>query len=213
MKNIYITGAQSTGKTTIVDALEEIFCSCSNAIACENETTKPIIIREVARNVLRTYNFTRDDITSSASRALQLQQHILKAQFEAEESASCQSPSSWYITDRSGMDPIVYASVFVGQAAAQELLASAQWHELERRMKEGIVFLCEAGTRWLVDDGTRLMPNNEEQWMEMDQTFRQLLEARQIDYIVIPKQLYEIGGRVRLVTETISRMKGGIALI
>ena len=204
MKNIYIIGAQSTGKTTLVNALEHAFTQTDGPFAAENQGEKPKVIREVARNVLKTFNFTRDDITTSPTRALQLQKHILKAQFEAEKEAA-QPPNPWYIADRSGIDPIVYASMFVGEVAAQEMLASDEWCKLEECMKRGIVFLCEAGTRWLLDDGIRLMPENEEKWMEVDQTFRRLLEAREIDYQVVSNQVSDINERVKAVIEATCR--------
>ena len=201
LKNVFIIGAQSTGKTTIVDALEKIFAQPDTPTAALHQRQQPKIIREVARSVLKRFHFTRDDITNSPARALQLQKHILTAQYEAERETIDQSPGAWYITDRSGLDPIVYATMFVGDPAAQELLASDEWKTLEQGMKQGIVFLCEAGTRWLFDDGTRLMPDNEEKWMEVDRTFRQLLEARSIEYRVIPNKVHDLGERVRLVTE------------
>ncbi|OCK82951.1 hypothetical protein K432DRAFT_402478 [Lepidopterella palustris CBS 459.81] len=74
-----------------------------------------IIICEVARTVLNQYDFPRGDITSSPARAMQLQQHIIQAQLDVENAAcSTQSPH-WYISDRSGIDPIAYTHVFVGE--------------------------------------------------------------------------------------------------
>ena len=200
MKNIFIIGAQSTGKTTIANTIEDAISHPDSPLSRACQGRKPTVIREVARNVLRTHDFTREDITTSPVRALQLQKHILQAQLEAETAASIHSPSSWYITDRSGIDPIVYASLFVGEAAEKELLASAAWNELERRMKEGLVFLCEAGTSWLTDDGTRLMPKSEEEWMEVDRAYRRLLEAEGIEYRVISRYLHDINERASLVT-------------
>jgi len=201
-KNIFIVGAQCTGKTTVVNALEEYFCRPENHVSSLSHIPKPTIIREVARNVLKQDNFTREDITSCPIRALQLQQRILQAQFEAENAASTSSSSNWYISDRSGLDPIAYARVFVGERAAEELLASTMWGELERRMKTGIVVLCEAGCRWLVDDGTRLMPTDVEDWMIIDTAFRRLLDARGIRYILLSKEL-DISERVALVTDAL----------
>ena len=203
MKNIFVIGAQSTGKTTIVNTVEQQILTQHESplsIACQQQ--KPTFIREVARNVLISYHFSREDITTSPQRAFQLQKHILDAQFEAEDAASRQLPN-WYVTDRSGLDPIVYASMFVGEAAASELLASKEWSHLEQKMKEGMVFLCEAGTPWLVDDGTRLMPKDENAWLEVDRAFRRLLNARKIDYSVIPNHLHDIGARAAMVVEAL----------
>ncbi|KAH1415871.1 hypothetical protein KXX32_000323, partial [Aspergillus fumigatus] len=74
---LYIIGAQCTGKTTLVKALLD-------ALPQRHPSLPPHPITEVARKVLCEFGFTRDDITSDPSRALQLQELILKAQFEEE---------------------------------------------------------------------------------------------------------------------------------
>lgn len=201
-RNTYIVGAQCTGKTTIVNALEASFAqkggqNANGAIVDQTQT--PRLIREVARTVLREKGFSRDDMNTPA-RALQLQQCILEAQLNAEEAADAANPSPWYICDRSGLDPIAYAQVYAGQEAADQLLASSQWANIERRMRAGVVILCEAGCSWLVDDGTRLMTSVDE-WMRLDATFRELLEARHIGYTVIPKDMMCIDERVAAVKE------------
>jgi nicotinamide riboside kinase len=203
-RNVYIIGAQCTGKTTLVNNLEEKLDS-SGCGQPGKQMSKPIIIREVARAVLREKQFSRDDITNSPSRALQLQKYILEAQVETEKAASKSAhPSPWYICDRSGLDPIAYAHVFVGEEAADDMLTSEAWQELEGRMKAGIVILCEAGCSWLVDDGTRLMPDGMEDWMRVDNAFRKLLAARQIDYTVCSRNLVSLADRVQLVKERLA---------
>jgi hypothetical protein len=74
----------------------------------------------------------------------------------------------------------------VEERAAEELLASTMWGELERRMKTGIVMLCEAGCCWLVNDGIRLMPIDVEGWMIIDTAFR----IRTKDNLAIVKPMY-----------------------
>ena len=211
IQNVFIIGAQSTGKTAIVNALERLIRQ-SDAPELLKSQSKPVIIHEVARNVAKTYNCSREDIRNDALRCFQLQQRILKAQFEAEQAAGSYSPDSWYITDRSGLDPIVYAYLYVGEAASQTLLDSFAWLELEKRMERGLVFLCEAGTRWLVDDGTRLMPESEAEWFKVDMAFRRLLEARGIRHSIIPKELYESDERVSLVIEALLRSHSKLEL-
>lgn len=191
-RNVYIIGAQSTGKTTLVDALERSFDSA----------LKPVVVREVARKVLQEKNYTRDDITNSPVRALELQRHILEAQIVAERAADG-SMSSWLICDRSGLDPIAYASMFVGEETAEKLMASQAWRELEARMKIGLVVLCEAGCKWLEDDGTRLMPVGLEGWMQLDGVFRKLLDVRGIEYIVCGKDIVGLAERVELVKKNL----------
>lgn len=89
-KNIYVIGAQCTGKTTLVNALEEHFKSNN----VDRNMPQPTVIQEVARAVLKEKGFTREDITTSPSRALQLQRHILDAQLHAECSQNDKSTSN-----------------------------------------------------------------------------------------------------------------------
>jgi nicotinamide riboside kinase len=205
---LYIIGAQCTGKTTLVNALEDAFCQGGIALRIPGISSKPVIIREVARTVLKDKQFSRDDITSSPFRALQLQKHILDAQFESEKTAiGPDTPhTTWYISDRSGLDPIIYAQLFVGTDAASEMLASEKWKELERRMKAGVVMLCEAGCTWLVDDGTRLMPDGREEWMRIDDAFRKKLADRGIHYTLVPNHVVSLEARVHLVRECLGSL-------
>ncbi|KAF1828998.1 hypothetical protein BDW02DRAFT_574390 [Decorospora gaudefroyi] len=133
-----------------------------------------------------------------------MQHCILEAQLQAERAATADPATTWYISDRSGLDPIVYAQLYVGEEAAGGMLASAAWKELEERMKAGIVFLCEAGVEWLVDDGTRLIPLDEADWMRVDVAFRRLLEAQGIEYTVIAKTVEDLQERVELVQRTMA---------
>ena len=193
-KNIFIIGAQCTGKTTIVNALKDHYTRNT-----DKDVPEPTIITEVARTVLKDLEIDRHDIANSPGKSLQLQSAILKAQYQVETKAK--ESGSWYVSDRSGIDPIVYARLFVGEAAAQDLLTSPEWLTLEQNLKSGHVFLCEAGCTWLIDDGTRLMPKDAEQWEQFDQAFRKLLAQREVDYRVIPRDVRPIDERVAIVTK------------
>jgi nicotinamide riboside kinase len=198
MKNIYIIGAASTGKTTLVNALKTSF---EHDASRHHNTcpTQPCIIPELARTVLREKGFNRQDITTSPIRALRIQQYILNAQYTAETTSCPPNTAAWCICDRSGIDPIVYAKCFAGVEASEGLLASTAWLELEARMKRGIVVLCEVGNNWLVDDGVRLMPNDASEWTYMDRSYRGLLEWRGIEFSVLPKHLVDLKKRVEFV--------------
>jgi nicotinamide riboside kinase len=204
-RNVYIIGAQCTGKTTLVRDLEASFSQPISIQATQtarhhvdNKVRKPAIITEVARKVLLEKSFTRNDLAIPL-RATEMQQNILEAQFQAEKVASSNESSTWYLSDRSGLDPIVYGKLYGVPNTAQVLLASPIWAELEQRLKAGIVVLCEAGCEWLVDDGTRLMPVDLQDWMRVDVAFRELLDIRGIEYKVLSRDVISRADRVEFV--------------
>lgn len=94
---VFIVGASSVGKTTLCRALAE-------ALGVEDSRH----IREVARHVMKTQGFTRDD-----THEYTMQHAIMTAQLEAEKSILKQAVGPGGIillSDRSAVDPIVYAA-------------------------------------------------------------------------------------------------------
>lgn len=180
--NIYVVGAQSTGKTTLVDALEAHFANPDNRIQNGVHIPIPGVIREVARGVLAQHGFTRDDIRISTERCLELQQHILAAQWQHERDTL--GKSGWLISDRSGLDPIIYAQQFGGTNGASQLLHGENWQELRERMRSSVVVVCSPHAKFLKDDGVRLMPQNLQEWEDVHIAFCDMLKESGIDYIV-----------------------------
>lgn len=187
-KNIYIVGAQCTGKTTLVMALQDHF-------DVYRQTSQPQAIKEVARTVLKQHNFTASDITSSKAKALRLQQLILEAQYEAEKALG----PCWFISDRSGLDPIIYTKRYVGQNEAMELMKTDVWHELKTHMSSSVIVVCEAGGNWLKDDGVRLMPEDMEGWKTLHDLFCQTLDEAHLEYAVLPHNITNLQERVAFV--------------
>ena len=192
-RNIYIIGAQSTGKTTLVTALADYFENQVNT--SQEPISKPKVLKETARDVLKRHNFTANDIVTSRSKAMELQQLIMKAQAQAELSLD----EDWYISDRSGLDALAYMRRYVGEKEERELRASVDWQGVEQRMREGLVVLCEAGGEWLIDDGVRLMPKDKEDWVQMHHLFCALLDEIGLKYIVMPTTIQGLESRVAFV--------------
>ena len=195
-KSIYIVGAQSTGKTTLIGALSSHFNASS--LASTTTTPAPLILTEVARTVLRKHNLTGSDIASSPSTNLLFQQLMLEAQYATEKVAET---SQWFISDRSGFDPIVYARRYVGKEGARSLTGMEIWGELKERMGRSLVVVCEAGADWLVDDGMRLMPENKEDWVAFHDLFCELLRDAGLDFVVLPCEMKDLVERVRFVLD------------
>ena len=197
-KNIFIVGTSCTGKTTLLKALRDFYhAQCQQP---NSQIAEPAVICEVARTVLKQLGYDRQDIATSPERSLMIQRAILDAQHKAETSLT-EDPASWYISDRSGIDPIFYTRMFVGEDEAEQLLSSPAWKTLEQNMKSGTVLLCEAGCNWLVDDGTRLMPQNGDDWIRFDLAFRKLLQETNIGFTVISKDMVDIADRVNLAID------------
>lgn len=194
-QNIYIVGAQCTGKTTLVAALSSHF-TCSSI--SPTTTPAPLIFTEVARTVLRKHNFIASDITSSPSKALLFQQLILEAQYATEKKAEA---SQWFISDRSGFDPIVYTRRYVGEEEARSLTRMEIWGEMKERMGQSLVVVCEAGADWLVDDGVRLMPEDRNDWVAFHELFCESLKDEGLDYVVLPCEVKDLAERVRFVLD------------
>ena len=193
-KNIYIVGAQCTGKTTLVTALQEHFKSQ------KENMREPRIITEVARGVLKEHHFTASDIRSSKIKALQLQRLIIEAQFETER-ASGDDP---FISDRSGFDPIVYTRKYVSESAAEALMKLEIWQELKTRMTNSLIVVCEAGADWLKDDGVRLMPDDKADWIALHELFCKTLDESHMDCVVLP---HTVGGHQERVEFVLSRWR------
>lgn len=191
-KNIYIVGAQCTGKTTLIAALSAYFTNSSPATTT---VPTPQILTEVARTVLRQHDFTASDITSSPSKAILMQRLILEAQYTAEKAAG----TRWFISDRSGFDPIVYTKRYVGEEGARDLLRTNIWGELKERMGQSLVVVCEAGADWLMDDGVRLMPEDKEDWVAFHELFCSSLNDAGLEYIVLPCKMKDLDERVHFV--------------
>ena len=189
--NIYIIGAQSTGKTTLVSALAAHFTSRNKS------SPQPRILTEVARSVMHHHKLTAQDITSSPASALNVQSLILEAQVEAETSLR----GHWYISDRSAFDPLVYADVYVGKDGREALAQTPAWRTAEGWMKDGLVIVCEAGGEWLVDDGVRLMPDDRVAWCEMHKRFCSTLDDLGIVYTVLPSSISQLETRVQFVVQ------------
>ncbi|KAF2971414.1 hypothetical protein GQX73_g2140 [Xylaria multiplex] len=199
LPNIYIIGSQCTGKTTLVNAILEYFEHHPIAAA-----GAPGVVKEVARTVLKNYGFTRGDIRSSQDRTLELQRLIIEGQFVAERSQL--ETRSWFISDRSAVDPIIYARKYVNREAADTLTTSAKWIEMRDRMATSLVIVCEAGVDWLTDDGIRLMPLDTTEWSQLHKEFCLALADIGLGHHVLPSRIRNTDERVQFVLDKWEQM-------
>ncbi|PYI02588.1 hypothetical protein BO78DRAFT_422377 [Aspergillus sclerotiicarbonarius CBS 121057] len=189
--NIYIVGAHCTGKTTLIEALRHVSVRLASKIHAEN----PAIIDEVVRHVMRTDDFNASHVRHPTA-GLELQKRTLLAQFKAEEVMD----KKQFLSDRSGIDPIVYAGFFLGRPAAEALAALNEWHDLRERMKKALVIVCDpVNESWLSSDGVRMTCESIEEWRSLGQAFRAALEEHEIEYVAIPGGMEGLEERVQFV--------------
>lgn len=108
MLRVFICGAHSVGKTTLV-----------------NEVGKRLNLHveaEVARKVITDLNLRREDFDpkTNPSKFEELQERILEAQCKVEEQHS--RSGTPYIADR-GIDPLVYSLMYLGENSMKRLLS------------------------------------------------------------------------------------------
>ena len=193
--NVYLVGAQCTGKTTLLKALQTHFADAKTRDFHGQHVEPPAIIEEVVREVMRNKDFNVNDIRKP-DRGLELQQCTLQAQFNAEEALK----DRWFISDRSGLDAIVYAQVYLGPTAAVMLTESREWDVLRLRMRGAVVIVCEAGnTEWLSGDNVRITYKNTGEWEDLNREFHNALRQHAIEYIVLPKEMRDLQQRLFFV--------------
>lgn len=196
-QNIYIVGAQSTGKTTLLNSLRAHFDRAPSI----PEAGKPQIIEETARIVFKQegFRFAAVDTQSNFDEYLGIQRSILKAQLEAEDEAL--RKGKWFISDRSGLDCLIYAAKYVGREGAEQLSETHELAKLKARMQEGRIIVCEPVADWLKDDGTgfRPIPELKEQWLAVHKEFCELLGDLGLRYEVLPARITSLEERVTVV--------------
>ena len=123
---------------------------------------------------------------------------ILEAQYAAENAGEV---SQWFISDRSGFDPIVYARRYVGEEGASSLMRMEIWEKLKEHMERSLVGVCEAGADWLVDDRVRLMPEDKKDWVAFHDLFCQSLKDARLDFVVLLCHVKDLQERVQFVLD------------
>ncbi|XP_035673971.1 uncharacterized protein LOC118414202 [Branchiostoma floridae] len=139
---VFLCGAHSTGKTTLLNDL-------SQAVRIHGEP-------EVARKVIQDMGLTREDLDYRKNpRAFEdLQLKILDAQCATERRNA--EAGRDYIADR-GIDPVVYAAVCLGNDAKQRLMGTNQAKECIERYRKSLVFVLTPHQECIQDDGFRMM--------------------------------------------------------
>ncbi len=188
---IYIVGAQCTGKTTLSRAL-------LSEVAARNGALQVGELVETAREILKLHKCTKDDVREGSTRCILLQRMILESQLEREAALASKDI---VISDRSGADPLVYATVYGRGQDIDELTSSRAWTVLRANMQRSLVVVCPPVWEWLFDDGVRLVPESWEEWYHVHEEFLLTLKRYEVDFIVVPPSTRSLDDRVRLVLD------------
>ncbi|OCH91053.1 hypothetical protein OBBRIDRAFT_753829 [Obba rivulosa] len=181
---IFVIGPSSSGKSTLCDAL---------AAALGIDSAR--YIKEVARSVMRQTGFTR-----AHTDTYEMQYAIMTAQLAAEEQV-LQMPFKEGIvmlSDRSAIDPIVYAATSQAPGASERerlLLGDAALRAILPLYRRSLFVLLEPVTEWLTDDGVRSL---EDPW-KYNEVLTTMLHNLGIPFIQIGEETKDIGTRVELV--------------
>ncbi|KAI6025545.1 AAA domain-containing protein [Pisolithus marmoratus] len=181
---VYVVGPSSTGKTTLC-----------NAVAKSVGLPTRCYITEVARRVMRAKGYTRTDVAT-----IEMQRAIMLAQLEEEANALVRSrwgnSEGLILSDRSGIDPIVYAIMTAKDEdearQKEDMLVSLPAFQMAlRRYREAIFLLLNPVEEWLVDDGVRSLDHHE----RCIKVFRQVLDKFGIKYQEIGAETMRIEDR------------------
>lgn len=190
-KFIYIVGAQCTGKTTLSRALFAEIASRSSGLQVGE-------LVETARGILTLHHFTRNDVREGSTRCMLLQRMILERQLEAETALGSKDI---VVSDRSGADPLVYATVYGQGQPTDELTSSKAWGTLKANMQKSLAVICPPTREWLFDDGIRLVPESWEEWCRVHEEFLSILNRYDLEFIEVPRSTQSLDDRLRLVLE------------
>ncbi|KAH9941432.1 AAA domain-containing protein [Amylocystis lapponica] len=144
---IFILGPSSSGKTTLC-----------NALVADLGLHTSRYIREVARNVMKTHGFTRADTDT-----YEMQYEIMIAQLRAEEvvlhrTVEDDSVEVLLVSDRSAIDPIVYAAASTVAGASDRcrmLLGNSAFQAILPFYRDSLFVILQPVPEWVQDDGVR----------------------------------------------------------
>jgi len=129
-----------------------------------------------------------------------MQRTIMRAQLEREQAArSVAGVSSvrMVLSDRSAVDPVVYAVVTAaneetGRERMRVLVDTPEFQTALRRYQEGTFVLFKPVPEWFVDDGVRSM----EQQDRTLEAFRKILKELDIPYVELGEEIKDLQARV-----------------
>ncbi|XP_033113303.1 uncharacterized protein LOC117113908 [Anneissia japonica] len=192
---VYLCGAHSTGKTTLLgDVGKEL-----QGIKQESEIARNVLDRMSAEERHRAI-----DYKNYPGEFENLQRLILENQCEVDRQNANNGED--YIADR-GIDPIVYAALYLGDEAKKSLLALPITQECIQRFKNSCIFVVYPHRQCMNVDGKRITPV----WNELTrftEILIQILKDFKIEYI--PVTVLDRSKRCKIVVDHIKQRQCNI---
>jgi nicotinamide riboside kinase len=184
---LYIIGPQSTGKTTLVNALARAFVD------------NVPVIREVARKVMAEKGYSKVDVDSTdPERRFKMQRDIFTAQVETENSL-LNSKDLSFLSDRSAIDPLIYLLRYSGTTHLTRLTSTDLWNDVRDRYRDvskSLILLLLPVEKFLDDDDIRYVPKSLEDWYALADDFRAFMVEEKIPFLETGDECLEVEERV-----------------
>ncbi|XP_033105882.1 uncharacterized protein LOC117108095 [Anneissia japonica] len=172
MIRVFLCGAHSTGKTTLLhDVGKEV-----PDIKEESEIARRVLNQMSPEERLKVVDYKNHPKDFE-----KLQRLILKRQCEVERENANNGKD--YIANR-GIDPIVYAALYLGDDVKNTLLALPTTQECIQRYKTSFVFVIHPHKQCMKEDGERINPVFSE-LTRFTELLIQILDDLGIEYIPI----------------------------
>ncbi|KAL3879086.1 hypothetical protein ACJMK2_031400 [Sinanodonta woodiana] len=187
MTHIYLCGAHSTGKTTLMNNLKSHL--------------RVKFVEEVARNIIHEHGWSSSDFAPKTNphNFEILTAEILQKQIQLSEEYEHMDT----IFERC-LDPLVYEELYIGPTTKTKLYDTPGLEQWIQRMRHAIVFLVFPHPECAFDDGVRIPPDSQEQ-ERFTQLLRDKLRLNRIPYDEIT--MLDMKQRVQFVLEKVRQVK------
>ncbi|BGP18889.1 hypothetical protein JCM10213_003012 [Rhodosporidiobolus nylandii] len=183
LERILITGAHSTGKTTLAHALRD------RLAAGDEDGRKWDLVGEVARKLMARDGWTRDDV-----HRLDWQEANLAEQLRVETAAAVP-----YIADRCLLDPAAYATLHHPENALLDTSAIRPLLDLYRNPRRTLIVHLLPVERFAHDDGVRSLTGSMEEWWSCSAMFGEILKKARVEWVEMGDEVEDLKERVERV--------------
>ncbi|XP_028403013.1 uncharacterized protein LOC114525785 [Dendronephthya gigantea] len=173
MLRVFICGAHSSGKTTLLQSL----------------LVEPghdfHVVNEIARKILAKNRWQAEDFNPKINPATfyEFQLQILRAQWHSDVELCRQNTT--YISDR-GLDPIIYCKMYLGEEWFRKIMNTKEAEECIKRHKASntLTVIIRPHRECIQEDGTRMVPKMEE-LVKFTEIFLEFFKEYDIQYEII----------------------------